>query len=226
MRSPVYIARCFVFMGWLIALPYRGAADDDTAPVLPAEFDNRVAGEPSGAPYWEQFNDSALNELVERGLSGNFDVEAAKHRIAQAEAVARQTLAPLLPSVSAEAGWSLRPFDSVGLGVSTPTTPNIPSDDAEDPAVIHSVSTVLSARYLVDITGRYYTTRQASLLDAAASQADAETQARVDDLADKANEGTLSDQEKAEYRQLVEAFDIITILQAKARSLLDKQPSS
>jgi hypothetical protein len=57
-------------------------------------------------------------------------------------------------------------------------------------------------------------------------RADAETQARVDQLADKANEGTLSAQEKAEYRQLVEAFDIITILQAKARSFLDKQPSS
>jgi hypothetical protein len=57
-------------------------------------------------------------------------------------------------------------------------------------------------------------------------RADAETQARVDELADKANEGTLSDQEKAEHRQLVEAFDIITILQAKARSFLDKQPTS
>lgn len=57
-------------------------------------------------------------------------------------------------------------------------------------------------------------------------RADAETQALVDALADKANEGALSDQEQAEYRQLVEAFDLITVLQAKARSLLDHQTPS
>ena len=56
-----------------------------------------------------------------------------------------------------------------------------------------------------------------------AFRADSETQALVDALADKANEGTLSDQEKAEYRQLVEAFDLITVLQAKARTFLDTQ---
>ena len=54
-------------------------------------------------------------------------------------------------------------------------------------------------------------------------RADEETQALVDELADKANEGSLSDQEKAEYRQLIEAFDLITVLQAKARTLLDNQ---
>ena len=54
-------------------------------------------------------------------------------------------------------------------------------------------------------------------------RADPETQALVDALADKANEGTLSDREKAEYRQLIEAFDLITVLQAKARTFLDSQ---
>ncbi len=57
-------------------------------------------------------------------------------------------------------------------------------------------------------------------------RADEETQALVDRLADKANRGTLSEQERAEYRQLIEAFDLITVLQAKARTLLDGQTPS
>ena len=59
-----------------------------------------------------------------------------------------------------------------------------------------------------------------------ALRADAETQARVDELADKANEGTLSAEERAEYDRYREAFHFVTILQAKARKLLTEQPTS
>lgn len=52
-------------------------------------------------------------------------------------------------------------------------------------------------------------------------RADAATQARVDELASKANEGRLSDRERAEYEVYRSAFHFITILQAKARSLLN-----
>ncbi len=51
-------------------------------------------------------------------------------------------------------------------------------------------------------------------------RADAETQARVDKLADKANEGQLSDRERAEYDACRSAFHFITVLQSKARSFL------
>ena len=54
-------------------------------------------------------------------------------------------------------------------------------------------------------------------------RADAETQARVDELANKANEGTLSDRERAEYNKYRDAFHFVTILQAKARALLGGQ---
>jgi len=56
-------------------------------------------------------------------------------------------------------------------------------------------------------------------------QADPAMQARVDQLAAKSNDGTLTAQEQAEYRQLVEAFDLIAVLQAKARSFLDRHPA-
>jgi hypothetical protein len=50
--------------------------------------------------------------------------------------------------------------------------------------------------------------------------ADSATQTRVDELADKANEGQLSDQERAEYDAYRSAFHFVTILQTKARTLL------
>ncbi len=51
-------------------------------------------------------------------------------------------------------------------------------------------------------------------------RADPETQAKLDDLADKANEGQLSDEERAEYDGYLAAFHFITRLQAKARTRL------
>ena len=53
-----------------------------------------------------------------------------------------------------------------------------------------------------------------------------EIQARIDELARKSNEGTLSPIEQAEYRDTIEAIDFISILQAKARKRLPaaKQP--
>jgi len=51
-------------------------------------------------------------------------------------------------------------------------------------------------------------------------RADAESQARVDELADKANNGTLTAEEDREYKRYVEAADIIAIIQSKARRFL------
>jgi hypothetical protein len=57
-------------------------------------------------------------------------------------------------------------------------------------------------------------------------RAEPEAQARLDELADKANEGQLSPEEQAEYDKYREAFHFITILQTKARSLLQRQADS
>lgn len=53
-------------------------------------------------------------------------------------------------------------------------------------------------------------------------RADQELQARIEVLREKANEGTLSDEEDAEYKDFIEAVDVISILQAKARLILEK----
>ena len=51
-------------------------------------------------------------------------------------------------------------------------------------------------------------------------RADPELQARIDDLADRCTEGTLTAEEKLEYETYVRAGNLIGILQAKARKLL------
>jgi hypothetical protein len=48
----------------------------------------------------------------------------------------------------------------------------------------------------------------------------APVQERVDTLAERANEGLLSDEERSEYEALVNAEDFVSILKLKARSQL------
>jgi len=56
-------------------------------------------------------------------------------------------------------------------------------------------------------------------------RASPEMQARLDGLAQKANEGRLTDEEAAEYDKFREGFHFITILQTKAGVLLRNRSS-
>lgn len=51
-------------------------------------------------------------------------------------------------------------------------------------------------------------------------RADESTQARLDELADRCTEGSLTSAEREEYDAYIRAIDFIGILQAKARSVL------
>ncbi len=51
-------------------------------------------------------------------------------------------------------------------------------------------------------------------------RADTETQARLEELADKSTEGALTDAEREEYRACVSAMDFLAVLQSKARAML------
>ena len=51
-------------------------------------------------------------------------------------------------------------------------------------------------------------------------RASPDVQARVDELADKCNEGELTDAERDEYTEYLQAFHLIGILQRKARRAL------
>ena len=52
---------------------------------------------------------------------------------------------------------------------------------------------------------------------------DPSAQARIDELAAKSSEGTLTIAEKNEYEAYVEAIDVVSIIQLKARKMLLEQ---
>ena len=77
---------------------------------------------------------------------------------------------------------------------------------------------------LIDPVGQCLTVEVAQRL--ADLRADTELQARVDELAEKANAGTLTEQERSEYEQYVNFSQFVTLLQIKARNLLDRTPGA
>ncbi len=52
---------------------------------------------------------------------------------------------------------------------------------------------------------------------------DPTTQARIDELAAKANSGTISEDEGLEYAEFIEYVDILGIIKAQARLLLKRE---
>jgi hypothetical protein len=52
-------------------------------------------------------------------------------------------------------------------------------------------------------------------------KADEEMIARLDELATKANQGKLTDVERAEYKDFTHVLDLISVMQAKAQRVLD-----
>ena len=59
-----------------------------------------------------------------------------------------------------------------------------------------------------------------------ALRADADAQAKMDNLAELANEGRLTPDQRAEYESLITAANVIAVLQAKARMVLSDIPAA
>lgn len=56
-------------------------------------------------------------------------------------------------------------------------------------------------------------------------RADSELEFHIDELRRKASDGTLTPAEDAEYKDFVEAVDLVSIMQAKARRFLARRPA-
>ena len=65
-----------------------------------------VAAQPSSTPFWQEFGNADLNNLIEIALAQNLDLEAALHRIEQARGQAKVAASPLYPTVSASGSAS------------------------------------------------------------------------------------------------------------------------
>lgn len=123
-----------------------------------------LAAPPEG--WWSDFQDPALAQVVERVLTENLDLNAARARLEAAEAIADVTRAKLGPAVSIDAQGSMAPMDSLGFQFDL----NRATEDS--PSWYWTGSTYLSARWSVDLWG-------ANTLGWLASRADAEA-ARLD----------------------------------------------
>jgi hypothetical protein len=51
-------------------------------------------------------------------------------------------------------------------------------------------------------------------------RADPDVQARIEELADRCNEGTITPDEMAEYDAYIQAMDVVAVLQKKALTLI------
>ncbi len=77
---------------------------------------------------------------------------------------------------------------------------------------------------LLDPLSRCFTTESAKAL--AELQADPVAQARVEELAEKCNDGQLTPEERREYETYVHVGNLIGILQSKARLYLKQRVAS
>ena len=57
-------------------------------------------------------------------------------------------------------------------------------------------------------------------------RADPAVQARLEELAEKCNEGAITPEEMAEYDAYIQAMDVVAVLQKKARTLIVRPPGS
>ena len=57
-------------------------------------------------------------------------------------------------------------------------------------------------------------------------RADPAVQARIEELAERCNEGTITPEEMAEYDAYIQAMDVIAVLQKKARTLITQPHAS
>lgn len=120
--------------------------------------------DPVADRWWEVLGDPQLTLLVERGLDGNFDLQAAWDRLSQAEAVARREGAALIPSFDAELSTTRTELTrSAAQGSGTGGR--------------NDYRLGIAAAYEIDLWGRLRAGRDAARIDAVARAADVHTAA-------------------------------------------------
>lgn len=183
------LSRPGVLAATLVLAACATPPDRSTEPVdLPSAFSG--TGQPQvyevSDTWWTAFEDSELNQLVERALDDNFSLRASYQRLRQARAVADRQSANLFPSLDATASAERQQSDS---------GPNSGTD---------IFRAGLSASYEVDLWGRVQSLSAAETLRAAATQADYQAAAV-----------TLSGEIASTWFQLVEQRAQLTLAQSQ-----------
>lgn len=138
----------------------RTGARPAEAPISPPDHFS-VSGEAAlPAHWWTSFDDPGLGQAIELALRENFDLRSAWDRLEQARAIARSEGADLWPTV-----------DGSGAGGRTYSRTDGEGTYAND------FSLGLRMDYELDLWGRLRSARDASVLDAEASEQDLRTAA-------------------------------------------------
>jgi len=174
-----------VSLGFLLLLAggcrHPLAEPQSTVPI-PEHF-AAIGTAPLEEKWWQTFQDETLDELVDRALTDNFDLQSAWDRLVQAHALARQANSGLWPDASLDAGAGRTRQESGGR-----TTYSS----------VYSIGA--AAGYEVDLWSRLRASRQAAWLDAGATR-DALDTAAI----------TLSATVAGTWYQLAEAKDLVRI---------------
>jgi multidrug efflux system outer membrane protein len=156
--------RMLMRVSFALSLSLAGCAAQKVAPLpqdLPAEFESApvtAAAQFPSKDWYRDFDSDELNSFVDLATRNNWDLAAARARVAQADARARQAGAAILPSVDATGNANfLAGHSSQGGG--------------------HELdwSAMLSASYELDFWGKNRATAQSARLLAGASRADRDT---------------------------------------------------
>ena len=130
----------------------RPVAEPDMPVTAPERFSTTGAAALQDN-WWQALDDKALEVLIERALTDNFNLQTAWDRLAQARAVAQQTEASLWPRADLQAGAGrTRRTDDAGTNYNS----------------LYSVG--VAASYEVDLWSRLQSTRRAAWLDALATR--------------------------------------------------------
>lgn len=142
-----------ISLGALLLLLLAGCSVHQAQEIQPLELPGRFTNQPeittSFDPkdrWWEAFGDPGLNRLMDRVFADNLDLVQAEARLAQAEALARQSRSGFFPSLSVngQGGRQRQP------GMFGPVTEN-------------TYQLSLAASYEIDLWGRIRSRAQAAL---------------------------------------------------------------
>lgn len=155
----------------LVALPACAVHQVKKEPkplvAMPEAFSAKAGEAAAPLRWWTAFGDASLNGLVDKALTGNFDLKRAVARLGMANAVAAQQGAAVWPQLSAEVGVNAsrnNVFVNDQLNFTTTTT---------------TIPLMLTAAYEVDLWGRVSSVRNAARLEVVASAEDRDAMAMM-----------------------------------------------
>lgn len=132
------------------------------------QYATQVDGVVGATAWWESLSDPLLNAAIEEGIAKNGNVGMAWAAIRQADAIAIQTFAPLMPAASFDVSLASAPCDNC-----TSAPPTF-APDPDEPDLLHNGSALFVAGWQVDIFGRQTAAWRASALDSKAAKIDRE----------------------------------------------------